>query len=370
MIYLDYAATTPMTARAIAAYSEAAQELAGNPSSLHDMGGRAAAAVTWARKVIAEELGVHEDGIIFTGSGTEGNLLGILSLAKGARGGKHIISCMAEHTSVHAALNTLEGEGYKVTRLPLTQEGIIDLASLEMAIRSDTTLISIQHANSEIGTVQPVKEIARIAKRFGVRIHVDCVQSFCKLDITDFSGEVDGITVSAHKVGGPKGCGAVYLNPRVRATPVFPGVTHEKGLRGGTLDTPSIVAMAVGVEEFKYNIDYQRQLRHDLLEGLDSSLFQVIEAPAENQLPNICGICMKGIEGQYVMLKLNEDGIYISTGSACDINSASGTKAILAMGKSLTEARQFFRISFGSETTHEEIATVNKALHRIATFVK
>lgn len=369
MIYLDYAATTPMTEEAIKAYSEAARELAGNPSSLHDMGGRAAAAVGWARKVIADKLGVHQDGIIFTGSGTEGNLLAILSLAKGAKGGKHIISCMAEHTSVHAALNTLEGEGYEITKLPLTKEGIIDLPSLEMAIRRDTTLISIQHVNSEIGAIQPVKEIVGIAKKFGIRTHVDCVQSFCKLDITEFSEEVDAITVSAHKVGGPKGCGAVYVNPRVRATPVFPGVTHEKGLRGGTLDTPSIAAMAVGVEEYVYEIDYQWQLRQDLIEALDKRLFQVIEAPPENQLPNICGICMSGLEGQYVMLKLNEDSIYISTGSACDINSASGTKVILAMGKSLTEARQFFRISFGSETKRAEIAKVNEALHKIAILV-
>lgn len=365
MIYLDYAATTPMTEGAIRAYSEVAREFAGNPSSLHDMGGKAAAAVMWARKVIADKLGVHQDGIIFTGSGTEGNLLAILSLARGAHRGKHIISCMAEHTSVHAALNTLEGEGFEITRLPLTPEGILDVASLEMAIRPDTTLISIQHVNSEIGTIQPIKGIAEVAKKFGIRTHVDCVQSFCKLDLTDFSGEVDGITVSAHKIGGPKGCGAIYLNPRVRATPVFPGVTHEKGLRGGTLDSPSIVAMAVAVEEFKYDIDAQWQLRQDLIKGLDKELFQVIEASSENQLPNICGICLSGFEGQYVMLKLNEEGIYISTGSACDINSASGTKAILAMGKSLTEARQFFRISFGSNTTRDEIEKVNEVLHKI-----
>ena len=369
MIYLDYAATTPMTEGAIEAYSEAARKLSGNPSSLHDMGGRATAAVRWARKVIANKLGVHEDGMIFTGSGTEGNILAILSIAREAHRGKHIISCLAEHTSVHAALNTLEREGFEITKLPLTKEGIIDLDSLEKAIRPDTTLITIQHVNSEIGSIQPVKAIAELAKNFGILIHVDCVQSFCKLDVTGLSGQVDAITISAHKVGGPKGCGAVYINPRVRATPVFPGVTHEKGLRGGTLDTPSIVAMAVAVEEFVYNIGYQWQLRQDLIESLDKRLFQVIEAPFENQLPNICGICMGGVEGQYVMLKLNGEGICISTGSACDINSASGTKAILAMGKSLTEARQFFRISFGSETKREEIAKVNEALHNIINIV-
>lgn len=365
MIYLDYAATTPMTEGALAAYSEVAKKLAGNPSSLHDMGGQAATAIMWARRVIANKLRVHEDGIIFTGSGTEGNLLAILSLAKGAHRGKHIISCMAEHTSVHAALNTLERESFDITKLPLKKEGIIDLASLEAAIRPDTTLITIQHVNSEIGSIQPVKAIAQLAKRFGILVHVDCVQSFCKLDVAEFSGQVDAITVSAHKLGGPKGCGAIYINPHVRTTPVFPGVTHEKGLRGGTLDTPSIVAMAVAVEEFQYYIDEQWQLRQDLIAALDQKRFQVIEASKENQLPNICGICMRGIEGQYVMLKLNEEGIAISTGSACDINSASGTKAILALGKTLTEARQFFRISFGSKTKREEIVKVHEALNKI-----
>lgn len=365
MTYLDYAASSPMIERAIIAYSEVAGKMYANASSPHDAGGQAANGIAWSRKVIAQKLGVHPDGIIFTGSGTEGNILAILSLARTEKRGRHIITSMAEHTSVHAAMNTLEKEGFDITRLPLTEKGVIDVQAVKEAIRPDTTLISIQHVNPEIGTIQPVGKIARIAKEHGITCHVDCVQSFCKLDVSSFSGQVDAITVSAHKIGGPKGCGAIYLNPYVRATPVFPGVTHERGLRGGTLNTPAIVAMAVAVEDYHYDLKAQWEMREKLISSLHHKKFQVIEGLWTEQLPNICGVCMKGVEGQLVMLKLNEQGIYISTGSACDINSASGTKAILAMGKSYQEARQFFRISFGTQTTVNEIARCGRALSKL-----
>lgn len=365
MIYLDYAATTPMTDEAIDAYSQAAKNIYGNTSSLHDAGGEAAFILENARQIVAKKLGVNRDGVVFTGSGTEGNIVAILSLARAGKG-RHVITSQAEHTSVHAAVNTLEREGYEVTKLPLTERGIVDVGLLEASIREDTVLITIQHVNSEIGSIQPVKEIAEIAKKYDIPYHVDCVQSFCKLPIEEFSGLVDALTVSAHKVGGPKGCGAIYINPRRRIVPVFPGLTHEKGIRGGTVDTPAIVAMATAVEQYQYPIERYHQFRLRLKEIIKDSACQFIEASEENQLPIICGICLEGVEGQFVMLKLNEENICISTGSACDINSASGTKAILAMGRGLTEARQFFRVSFGPDTTEEHIEKIGSAINNIS----
>lgn len=368
MIYLDYAATTPMTRFALDAYAEAAQNLFGNASSLHDAGSRASQAVEWSRQVIAERLGVHPDGIVFTGSGTEGNLLAIISLARSRHRGMHIITSMSEHTSVHAAMNTLEAEGFQVTKVALNSDGTIDIEALEQAICADTTLISIQHVNSEIGSIQPIEKIIQLAKKHQIYIHVDCVQSFCKLPIAHFARDVDGLTISAHKIGGPKGCGAVYLNPYVRVQPLYPGVTHERGLRGGTLDTPSIVSMAVATKTFQYDLNKQWQLRDRLLKLVlqqGASGIQVIEAKRSEQLPNIVGLCLKGVEGQLVMLKLNEAGIAISTGSACDINSASGTKAIIAMGKTMNEARQFFRISFGLSTTLQEVERCAEQLKKL-----
>lgn len=364
MIYLDYAATTPMLDVSIDAYSQAAKRIYGNTSSLHDAGGQAAFVLENARAVVAKKLGVNRDGVIFTGGGTEGNILAILSLARAGKG-KHVITSSAEHTSVHAAMNALEREGYEITKLPLTSNGIVDVKLLESFIRKDTVLIAIQHVNSEIGTIQPVKEIGEVAKKYNIPIHVDCVQSFCKLDISEFSPLVDGIAVSAHKIGGPKGCGAVYLNPRRRTVPVFPGVTHEKGLRGGTIDTPAIFAFATSIENFHYDSERYWNLRKLLKEKLADTSCYFIEGDEAHQLPSICGLCIKGAEGQYVMLRLNEEGICISTGSACDINSASGTKAILAMGHGLSEARTFFRVSFGMDTTEEHIRKLGEALVKL-----
>ncbi|SOC36523.1 cysteine desulfurase family protein [Ureibacillus acetophenoni] len=361
MIYLDYAASAPMSNAAINAYSDAAKLAFGNTSSLHDAGGKAALLLENARTIIADKLGVNKYGVIFTGSGTEGNLLAILSLARGGKG-KHIITSDAEHTSVHAAMNTLEREGYEITKLPFTDNGIIDVELLEKSIRNDTVLISIQHVNSEIGTIQPVEKIAQIANAYDIPYHVDCVQSFCKLDLKSFSSNVDAITISAHKIGGPKGCGAVYLNPKRRVLPVFPGVTHERGLRGGTVDTPAIVAMVTAIEEYEYRLEDFWKYRIKLKELLKHSPCSFIEGKGEEQLPSIIGICLEGVEGQYVMLRLNEDEICISTGSACDINSASGTKAILAMEYNLSKARQFFRVSFGVGTTEAEVEKLGTTL--------
>lgn len=352
MIYLDYAATSPMSTEALEAYYEVAQRYYGNSASLHDAGGQAHYLIEQARALVAKKLGVSSDGVIFTGSGTEGNLLAILSLAMASKKGKHIITSQAEHTSVHAALNTLEKMGYEVTKLPLQEDGCINVAQLTEAIRKDTTLITIQHVNSEIGAIQPVDEMAAIAKKANVFFHVDCVQSFCKVSTTSFCEQVDAVTVSAHKIGGPKGCGAIYINPRIRVQPLTPGVTHERGLRGGTLDTPAIVAFSVAIERFSYEQQHYEALRQYVRTHLPQTC-RLMEA--KEQLPSICGLFMEKIEGQYVLLKLNEAGICISTGSACDQQNESGTKAILSMGYTIEEARQFFRISFGPSTTFEEI---------------
>ena len=359
MIYLDYAATSPMSANALEAYSEVAKRYYGNSASLHDVGGQANFFVEQARAVVAKSLGVNNDGVIFTGSGTEGNLISILSLALASKKGRHIISSQAEHTSVHAALNTLEKLGFTVTRLPLQQNGCIHVEQVQEVIREDTALITIQHVNSEIGSIQPVEEIAEIAKMSNIFLHADCVQSFCKLPLKQ---QVDAITISAHKIGGPKGCGAVYLNPKIRVSALTPGVTHERGLRGGTLDTPAIVAFASAIEDYHYNNQHFHELR-EYFKGNLPDTCRLIDC--QSQLPNICGVLMENMEGQYIMLKLNEAGICISTGSACDIHSESGTKAILSMGYSWEAARQFFRISFGPTTTFEEIDQLKMALSTI-----
>lgn len=359
MIYMDYAATSPMMRESLEAYVEVAQRYYGNSASLHDLGGQALYFVQHSREVVAHALGVRSDGVIFTGSGTEGNLIAILSLALASKKGKHIISSQAEHTSVHAALNTLEKKGFTVTKLPLQRDGCVDLRQLQQAIREDTALITIQHVNSEIGSILSVEKIVEIARKSNIFCHVDCVQSFGKLAIPKGA---DAITISAHKIGGPKGCGAIYINPAIRVPALTPGVTHERGLRGGTLDTPAIVAFAAAIENYQYELQHYETLRNYFEKNLPETC-QIVEC--KQQLPNICGVMMEKVEGQYVLLKLNEAGICISTGSACDIHSESGTKAILSMGFSFEAARQFFRISFGPSTTLDDIAKLKRELANI-----
>lgn len=360
MIYLDYAATSPMLPEVIAAYKDAAHAIYGNSASLHDAGGAAAAYVEVVRAQLAAALGVVKDGIYFTGSGTESNVLAICSYAL-AQKKRHIITSQAEHTSVHAAMNYLEQHGFTVERLPLQSNGVIAVADVEAAITEDTALISLQYVNSEIGTIQPVFTIRALAQERNIFFHVDCVQSFQKLAPI----EADAITVSAHKIGGPKGIGACYINPRKRIVPLFPGMTHERGMRGGTLDVPGIVAFGAALTHYRYNYEQHLKLRQLFRETIDSSRATMISAGASEQLPSIIGLCIRGIEGQLVMLHCNSEQIAISTGSACDIHSASGTKAILALGKSFDEARQFCRLSTGIDTTEHDIIAAANALNSL-----
>ena len=369
MVYVDYAATAPMSEQAIETYKDIAKRFYGNPSSPHNEGTNAKTILENARRMIAHCADVVPEGIYFTGSGTEGNLKAILSIARAnAQKGKHIITSAAEHTSVHAAMNTLEQEGFRITRLPFDKNGQVSLQAIREAICEETILISIQHVNPEIGSIQPIEQIAKLAKKYQIFCHVDCVQSFTKLSLKRFASEVSAMTFSAHKVGGPKGCGAVYIHPKCRVAPLFPGLTHEGGLRGGTVDVPGIAAFAVAAIESKEqtNLYHLSTLRDTLKKLLVDSPYQFVEAPSEVQYPAICGIRMNGLEGQYIMLHLNERGIYISTGSACDGNSSVGMKAILAMGYDFDEARQFFRISFSKHTTMEDIKKLAEGLIEVS----
>lgn len=360
MIYLDYAATTPMSSQAIAVYTQTAKKVYGNTSSLHDVGGEAQHMLATARAMIAEKMCVTRDGVIFTGGGTEGNIIGILSLAY-ASNKKHIITTLAEHTSVHAALNILQHQGFTVTKLPLQKNGLLNEQLLEESITSQTGLCIIHHVNPEVGMIQPIERIATIMKRRAIFVHVDGVQSFAKLDYSSFATLVDSIAVSAHKVGGPKGCGALFINPTICPKPLVPGVTHEKGLRGGTIDVPSILAFVSAVQHFQYDSATFNMLREKMLTRLNKNYLLM---QCQQQLPSICGIITNRYEGQHVMMQLNAKGIAISTGSACDIHNEDGTKTIHALGMSQYE-RQFIRISFGENTTLQEVETTINALNDI-----
>ncbi|WP_203361617.1 IscS subfamily cysteine desulfurase [Bacillus sp. REN10] len=365
MPYFDYAATTPMCEEALNVYIEASRKFFGNSSSLHDEGGRARFLLDSCREKLATLIGGQPEGVYFTSSGTESNLLAVISLAKQKQPeGTHIITTMAEHSSVHAAMNYLEQEGFQITRLPFNSEGVLDIQTLEDAITEETVLVCLQYVNSEIGTIQPVIEAGMMLKEKGILLHCDCVQAFGKIDLQPLLPSITSLSISSHKIYGPKGVGAAYVSPSIPWRPIFPGISHEKGFRGGTVDVPGIAAFIAAAEKMcqSYSLDKEWKLRQRLKEQLAASSYEWIETKHERQLPSIIGMKLMGTEGQLMMLHLNEYGFSISTGSACQSSNEGGTKAVQAMGFSKEEAKQFFRISFGEQTTIAEVDALAKRL--------
>ena len=249
MNYFDYAATTPLHPEAARVYNKISQSCYGNTTSLHEVGAEAQNMLTYCRTQFAEMLGVESAGIYFTAGGTESNLLSIISLANANRHkGNHIVTTLGEHPSVDSALEYLKDDGFLITKIPFTKRGVIDLDLLMNVLTDKTIVVSVQHSNPEIGTIQPLEEIAKITKERGILLHSDCVQSFGKIDIKPIAKIVDSLTISGHKIYGPKGIGIAYINPRHRAVPVFPGLVHESGFRGGTINVPAIAALAVAAK--------------------------------------------------------------------------------------------------------------------------
>ncbi|RDI44133.1 IscS subfamily cysteine desulfurase [Falsibacillus pallidus] len=370
MKYFDYAASTPMDPDVLEAYMQAASQVYGNTESLHDIGGKAQYILNECRKKLAGITGVKEEGLYFSSGGTESNLLSLLALAQGASSGKrHIISTHGEHASVHSAMEYLKEHGFEVEYLSFTTEGTIDLQKLSLAIRDDTLLVSIQHVNSEIGSIQPIKEISELIKGKDILLHCDCVQSFGKVDLKSITPYMDSFTVSSHKIHGPKGVGAFYINPLHQAKPVFPGLSHERGMRGGTVNIPGIFAFMTASEKAAAKLDDwqaawdKRDYFLELLRNEKPHIFGSMDK--DRQLPYIIGMAFDGIEGQLVMLEANTMGFSISTGSACHTGQQEPANAMKAMGVDVERAKSFFRISFSKTTTHEQLFDLAKALKTI-----
>lgn len=369
MIYLDYAATTPMSVEALQTYLKAASEYFGNEQSLHDMGGTASSLLQVCRKTFADMIGGKEQGVFFTSGGSESNYLAIQSLLN-ARNKRHIITTPMEHASIRSYFQSLQSQGYTITEIPVDTNGLIHLDDLETAITENTVLASIQHGNSEIGTVQNIAEIGALLKKYNVLFHSDCVQTFGKLPINVFEMGIDSLSVSAHKIYGPKGVGACYINPQVRWTPIFPGTSHEKGFRPGTVNVPGIASFLTAAENILKNQQEEslrfKELRSYFLERLQALPLEIkVEGHSTSCLPHIIGVTMKGIEGQYTMLECNRRGIAISTRSACQAGKQEPSKTMLAIGKTYEEAKQYVRFSFGQQTTKDQIDTTIHALHTI-----
>ncbi|ALC89811.1 cysteine desulfurase [Bacillus sp. FJAT-18017] len=360
MNYFDFAATTPIGKEALEVYNQVSIQFFGNPNSLHDSGGAARDIVEESRSLIAQSFGVSSEGVYFTSGGSEGNFLCLEALLSARHEGKHIITGYAEHSSVSGVLNRLENNGYEITRLPFTSSGTINMSAFKDAIRPDTVVAAIQLVNPEIGTIQPIKEIGALCKSSGILFHSDFVQAAGKIDIRPLISSVSSFSVSGHKLYGPKGIGCVYINPEVAWKPFFPGTSHEKGLRPGTLNVPAIAAMATAAEKavrhIPENVNRFTALRTEFLLGLEPlrGKLAIFGSTGDQQYPAIIGLGIAGIEGQWLMLECNRLGYAISTGTACHSGMLSPSKTMQAIGIDGKQAKEFVRISFGTTTSEND----------------
>ncbi|MFD2922461.1 IscS subfamily cysteine desulfurase [Halobacillus naozhouensis] len=370
MKYFDYAATCPMNEEALQTYIKASQEYFGNTRSVHDAGSKADGLAEHCRKRLAELLNVRAEGITFTSGGTESNLLALYALAHAERG-KHIVISAGEHSSIHnITAKLVEEEGYEVSKVGLTKEGAIDVQELEQVVRKDTVFVSIQHVNSDIGTIQPLESISEICKENRVFLHSDCVQSFGKIDLSQVASLVDSFSISSHKIYGPKGVGALYIRPSISFTPFLPDVSHESGVRQGTLNTPGIAAFTTSAEISVTNMENNQQqittLKKEFLNALDDmgDSVKVVGSGLESSVP-VVGLCIQETDGQHVMLEGNRRGYFFSTGSACQVGNNGAPKTLLSMGVTEEEAKTFIRISFGVDQSVDDAIGLANCLKEV-----
>lgn len=374
-IYLDYGATSPVRKEVLAEMLPYFQEVFGNPGSLHDMGIAANNAIHYARKQIANSLGANPREILFTSSGTEANNLAIMGIAHRCHTrGNHIITTQIEHPSVLETCRSLEKIGFHVTYLPVDKYGQVSISDVADAITTQTILVSIMAANNEVGTLQPIAEIAKLLNSKKIFFHSDGVQFFGKLPCKVSELGVDLLSIGSHKIYGPKGIGALYIRRGVHLEPLLYGGGQERALRPSTLNTPAIVGFGTAatliMEEIETESSRLRMLRDYCLEQLRNLGRVTLNGHPTNRLPNNLNVSFEGIEGQAILLELNRKQIYVSSGSACSAGKHAPSHVLMAMGKDLDIAYQSLRFSFGKETTKEEIDQFINALKEVTDYLK
>lgn len=375
-LYLDYGATTPVRKEVLDSMLPFFSEVFGNPGSIHDMGKQAHSHIQFAREQIAHALGASSTReILFTSSGTEANNLAILGTALyHQKRGNHIITSSIEHPSVLEACRHLEQIGFEVTYLPVNQFGQIQVSDVEQAITSKTILISIMAANNEVGTIQPIKQIAQRLKDREILLHTDAVQFFGKLpcDVQELGADL--LSIGSHKIYGPKGIGALYIRKGVRLKPLLHGGGQERNWRPSTLNTPAIVgfgtAASLIVEELEAERARQEQIRNYFWNELQQLGDVVLNGHPTDRLPNNLNVSFRRVEGQAVLLELNRKQIYVSSGSACSAGKHLPSHVLMAMGNDLDHAYQSLRFTIGRDTKMEDIDQVLTELKKIMNYLK
>lgn len=370
-IYLDYAATTPTHPEVMKEMLPFFRQLYGNPSSLYQLAQKAKGAVEEARERVARLINARVEEIVFTGGGTEADNMAIKGVAYANRKkGNHIVTSKIEH---HAVLNTckwLEKQGFRVTYVDVDKYGVVDVDQLTDSLTDKTILISIMHANNEVGTIEPVQEISKIAREKGIYFHTDAVQTVGKLPVDVEELGVDLLSLSAHKIYGPKGVGVLYIRKGVKLSPLIHGGHHERGKRAGTENVPGIVGLGKACElvagEITNEAERLKGLRDRLYEGLNKQIDDLIlNGHPEKRLSGILNICIEHIEGESMLINLDLEGIYASSGSACTSGSLEPSHVLSAMGISPEISHGSLRFSLGRETRREDIERVIEVLPSI-----
>jgi cysteine desulfurase NifS len=370
-IYLDHNATTPMDPEVVKTVAECTERCFGNPSSIHAPGNEARFIVESARRQVAQLLNCTARRIVFTSGGSESDNLAIKGIAFARRGiGNHIITTAIEHSAVLGACKWLEEQGYRVTRLPVSREGLIDPGDLEAALTADTTLVSVMAANNETGALQPIADLARLARRHGALFHTDAVQAVGKIPIDVQQLDVDLLTLSGHKIHGPKGVGALYIRTGVTLDPLVHGGKQEHGLRAGTENVPGIAGLGKAAElaiQRLPEMDRIQSMRDRLEEGIKGIVPDARRNGPQERLPNTVNLTLPGMRGESVVLALDHLGVALSSGSACRAGAPEPSHALLAMGLSSEEAHCALRFSLGRGNTKKEIDRTINLLGEIIT---
>ena len=359
MIYLDYNATTPHDREVVEAMRPFIESEFGNPSSSHAFGRAPKRAIERAREQVAALIGARAEEVFFTSGGTESNNFAVLGSARAlASRGDHIITTTIEHPAVGNPCAALEDEGFRVTRVPVGADGIVPVAEVEKAIDGGTILISVMHANNEIGTIQPIEEIGQLARRHGIRFHTDAAQSLGKIAVSVDELGVDMLTIAGHKLYAPKGIGAIYLRDGVRPNAIVYGGGQERGVRPGTENVMQIAGLGAAAEvarrDLERNAATMRETR-DALEAHLSSRWDVrLNGDREKRLPNTLNVSLAGVTAQDVLARL-ADTVAASAGSACHADEVSISPVLQAIGVPVERARGTIRFSTGKYTTAEEV---------------
>lgn len=375
-IYADNAATTAMSPAAAAAMMPFLTEQYGNPSSLYTLGQQAREAVEKAREATARCIGAGAREITFTSGGSEADNQAILTAAAiGAKAGKkHIVSDAIEHHAVLHTLKKLEREGFEITLLPVHENGIVRLPELMAAVREDTCLVSVMYANNEIGTIQPVREIGRFCRGRGVLFHTDAVQAVGHVPVDVEADYIDMLSASAHKFHGPKGVGFLYARKGVRLTNLIEGGAQERGKRAGTENVPGIAAAAAALTEavsnMTANAEKLTKLRDRLIAGLAEIPHSALNGDGRVRLPSNVNFCFEGIEGESLLLLLDDKGVMASSGSACTSGSLDPSHVLLAIGRAHDVAHGSLRLTLGEDADEEQVDYVIAAVKEVVAYLR